>query len=358
MKDNKGITLMSLVVTIIILFIMSTLTVRVGIDAYNTIKVQNFISNMKVIQTKVDNIAEETDDVSGYGFLKLSGIASTNSEDYNFFIKLINNPDENNININNSWNSTLDGAIENYYYFSSKDLDEKLGIKNKNLTVVINFKTRNIISKNGVVENGKKYYRQYDLTGGDKLLDRETRILFIYPTGYNANSYVNDLKNSFEKVDSISATEIDYDKVANDFKNHSQDAYDVAIYYGYAWTFDSSMRILYEAGIKTITNGNDSTSSYIISDSFPTSTSYEFNKIVSNKVTDLLNASIQSGNDSQYIIKLRSNWEKWYSATINGNTYDAIGYLKDGNRKWIHVQPIDIINSDILKEMVNFLLYN
>lgn len=172
MKDNKGITLMSLVVAIIILFIVSTLTVRIGVDVYNTIKVQNFISNMKMIQIKVDNIAEETNDVSSYGFLKLSDIASSNLEDYQLFGKLINNPKDNNIDINNSWNSTLDNDIKNYYYFSSKDLDEKLGVKNKNLTVVINFKTRNIISKNGVVEKGKKYYRQYDLTGGDKLIDQ------------------------------------------------------------------------------------------------------------------------------------------------------------------------------------------
>lgn len=172
MKDNKGITLMSLVVAIIVLFIVSSLTVRIGVDVYNTIKVQNFISNMKVIQTKVDNIAEETNDVSSYGFSKLSDIASTNLEDYQLFYKIINSPEENNIDTNNSWNPMLDSEIGKYYYFSSKDLDEKLGIKNKNLTVVVNFETRNIISKNGVFQGEKKYYRQYDLTGGDKLINQ------------------------------------------------------------------------------------------------------------------------------------------------------------------------------------------
>lgn len=71
MKKNNGITLISLVVTILILLLLSTVTVNVGVETYNMIKVENFKSELKVIQAKVDNIAEETDDVSNLRIEKI-----------------------------------------------------------------------------------------------------------------------------------------------------------------------------------------------------------------------------------------------------------------------------------------------
>lgn len=83
---------------------------------------------------------------------------------------IISAPEEYNINTSNSWNSELDGNIQNYYYFTPEELDKKLDLKDQELTVIINFKTRNVISKKGVNEDGKPYYRQYDLqTGGEEL---------------------------------------------------------------------------------------------------------------------------------------------------------------------------------------------
>ena len=99
---------------------------------------------------------------------KLTDLATTDAETYQLFADRIANPQNYNIDTSNSWDNELDADSNNYYYFSPKDL-EKIGLKNQDMTVVINFKTRNVIAKKGVEKEGKTYYRQYDLAGGDIL---------------------------------------------------------------------------------------------------------------------------------------------------------------------------------------------
>lgn len=169
-KNNKGITLMSLVITIVILLLISTVTIDVGIGAYSLTKEQNFISQLKLVQSKVDNFVEETQDFDNGRFTKLSEIENSDSEAYKLFQTIISNPEEYNINVNKSWNDELDGNVENYYYFKDNDL-EKIGLKDQEITVVINFKTRNVIAQKGIMVDNKKYYRQYDLQGGDQLIN-------------------------------------------------------------------------------------------------------------------------------------------------------------------------------------------
>lgn len=170
MKKNNGITLISLVVTIVILLLISTVTINVGMDSYNLIAVENFTSKLKIIQAKVDNIAEENEDINNYGFTKLSDISGTDQQTYNLFYDIITNPTNYNINTDESWDDESDGNIENYYYFTQDDL-EKIGLKNQEISVIINFETRNVIAKKGVKKDDKTYYRQYDLSGGDKLIN-------------------------------------------------------------------------------------------------------------------------------------------------------------------------------------------
>lgn len=170
MKNNRGITLMSLVITIVILLLISTVTINVGMGAYDIVKEQNFISQLKLIQSKVDNIVAENQGFENNEFIKLSEISSLDSEAYEVFQAIVSNPAEYNIDINHSWNAELDGNMENYYYFKNDDL-EKIGLKDQKMTVIINFKTRNVIDQKGIMVDKKKYYRQYDLKGGEQLIN-------------------------------------------------------------------------------------------------------------------------------------------------------------------------------------------
>ncbi len=165
MKKNKGITMISLVLTVIMLIILSSVTIQVGVQSYNEVKIQNFISKLKVIQTKVDNIAEEKEEITDDRFRKLAQITEEEKQNFEEIIQNLSNDDT------FSW-SDEDAVIENYYYFTPKDLEEQLHLKDQDMTVIINFKTRNVITKKGLKLDGKTYYRQYDLNeyGGEQLV--------------------------------------------------------------------------------------------------------------------------------------------------------------------------------------------
>ena len=61
MKKNNGITLITLVITIIILTIIGSITVYEGVQSIEEAKVQKCITNMLSIKSKVNGYSEEID---------------------------------------------------------------------------------------------------------------------------------------------------------------------------------------------------------------------------------------------------------------------------------------------------------
>lgn len=159
MKNNKGISLISLTVTIFIMLLLASTIIISTRDSYSVIKVQNFISKMKIIQSKVDELAEDGN-YSPPERLKLTEA----SQHYNNFSKIFTRlKKENKLNIEENFND--------YYCFDSNDLQSELGIKDVNIIVIINFKTRNVIAEKGIKIDGINYYRQYDIDSGENLIN-------------------------------------------------------------------------------------------------------------------------------------------------------------------------------------------
>lgn len=186
MKNGKGVTLIALVTSIIIMFIIAGVASYSGIEAYKNMRVQNFIAKMKVIQEKVDFVCDNYKDWEKYGIDENNdGIPDYNINDYikDIFkssIKVVDSNIENyaelesiiteiDTHFETSWTDS-DKVITNYFYFTSNDLEAQLGLKNFDMDVIINFATRNVISEKGIETiEGEKRYRQYDLPGGQKL---------------------------------------------------------------------------------------------------------------------------------------------------------------------------------------------
>ncbi len=189
MRRNKGITLISLAVTIAIILILATISVHTGIEAYKMMQVQNFVAEMKVIQARVNQVTEE------YDSWKENGNTTKSLDDYiestisgaqkctgNFegkvaFENIIS--ELNNMSGISSWQRSSgvsdggDSNISNYYYFTSETLKSGLGVKDiEDVHVIINFHTRNVIERDGVVDltTKKKIYRQYDTSSGEQLI--------------------------------------------------------------------------------------------------------------------------------------------------------------------------------------------
>lgn len=52
MKSNKGITLMTLVITMIVLLILASVTIPVGINQLGTMKIEEFYRRLEIAQSR------------------------------------------------------------------------------------------------------------------------------------------------------------------------------------------------------------------------------------------------------------------------------------------------------------------
>ena len=59
LSQNKGITLITLVITIIVLAILTTVSINVGYGTYKEMVVTGYVSRMNMIQSRVNVISQQ-----------------------------------------------------------------------------------------------------------------------------------------------------------------------------------------------------------------------------------------------------------------------------------------------------------
>lgn len=144
MKQERGITLVSLVITIIVLIIITGIAIFAGTSTIKSAKIAGFMTELELIQEKVNTIYEKR---------------KLNKEDINYYSSLGQN-----ISIIDSSKlaDLLNGVSkEGYYYFSKEDL-KKIDLDNISQEVIINFETRDVASINGILVEDKMCYRLID----------------------------------------------------------------------------------------------------------------------------------------------------------------------------------------------------
>ena len=347
MIKQKGLTLMTLVITIVVLILISTVTINISLDVYNGTKEENFISRLKVIQAKVDNMAEEAknnniDIAEAFKGLELSSLEESNPELYNAFSAIITNPKEYNIDVRNSWDNESDSDIENYYYFSPKDLETKLGLKNQEINVIVNFDTRNVITSDYLKKDDLKYYRQYELSGGEILVnnpkDEYTSASLRYvtdglvlhydgimntATGHSSTTKKwKDLSGNGNDLSAISDSNVTWSENSLNF-NNSNKAIVIAS--------DSV-----NTNIKNIINSNVFTMQFLLN-------KYEYH---SNTAWPTI---LWSGNDKFSFYTEKNNWE-YFRFKNNGNAGPDIQKVDAINKM---VTIVFDLNNNVVKEYSN-----
>lgn len=141
MRDTKGITLISLIITIIVMLIIAGVATYSGIEAINTTKKTAFISEMEMIQAKVNTIYEKRKE------------STQQLQYYNEIGQDISKVEESKL-------TTVLGETpkEGFRYFSKKDL-KTLELENINQEVIINYDTREVISLTGIKIKDMVYYK-------------------------------------------------------------------------------------------------------------------------------------------------------------------------------------------------------
>lgn len=148
LRKNKGITMVALVITIIILLILAGISVTGVIRGIDETNESTQISQLEMVQhallerkTKADLTKEKLETLPG------------TTADYTELQNLINE-----INTMSSANITLRGKKEDYKELSTADLKE-LGIEKETNTFIVNYKTGEVINKTQkVTKAGRALY--------------------------------------------------------------------------------------------------------------------------------------------------------------------------------------------------------
>ena len=148
LNERKGITLVSLVITIVVLIILASIGTTAGIDVIKQAKLNSFTTELEVMQTKVNELYDEyTDgntDVLNYGQdlsssggqadkVLTSSVTIGNKSDYRYYDKVTINA------------LKLEGIDSEFF---------------------VNVKTRSVVSYNGVEYEGTTYYTLEQLPQG------------------------------------------------------------------------------------------------------------------------------------------------------------------------------------------------
>lgn len=147
-KNNSGITLIPLVITVVILLILTTVSVDTGIDYINNVRISKIVVNMKLVEAKVYDIYEE------YQFNEkelIGNIADISN------LEILNEEKEEIISTYN-----INSFEELIWYEWNQDILKEQGLDenmiDENSCFYINYKYGEILCSMGTKYDGKKYY--------------------------------------------------------------------------------------------------------------------------------------------------------------------------------------------------------
>lgn len=166
-KNERGITLIALIITVIVMVVLVSTGIKYGSYSIQEAKLKNYTYAMQQIQGRVDSIYEKMKMEQEPNYIKLntqtmgvnvSGVPSAKET-------LLNERgiDYNGENQNDKNLYPIEG-LTIYRYFSKEDLTRLLDIKEPQVDVIINFKTRDVISVEGFKYEQDTYHSLNDIT--------------------------------------------------------------------------------------------------------------------------------------------------------------------------------------------------
>lgn len=149
MRDEKGITMLILVITIILTLLIAVTAAYSGIDTYKGMRVKTFSEQLKIVQERVAVVKDKASTNSEINLNSLGrGLNELDSSLRDSVVNSINNSGE------------LSTSSATYRYFESSDLKEDLDIDIEDFAVAIDFDRSVVIGVRGVEYEGKIVYTQ------------------------------------------------------------------------------------------------------------------------------------------------------------------------------------------------------
>lgn len=158
-KENEGITLITVVIAVILMLILVGIGTNTGIEMYKQAKIEKFINQMQLIQSRVDEVSN-ANEIEGLG-------NQVSSENKSILLLAYNNEEISN---------NTEEYLNNFKYFSEDNLKNQLDLENIDTPVLLNFSTREVVSTKGVEYKGRTYYTQYKLPQSQTLVTTDDTV--------------------------------------------------------------------------------------------------------------------------------------------------------------------------------------
>lgn len=189
--NNKGITLVALIITIIVLLILTSVATYSGIEAIENSKYTKFKSELKIMQTYINNWYEECKPSNeNETFAENIAAKFTNIAGKGVNAKVATNDTQAETTLNNA------GIVNNHdhYYLLQKEQKEALGVDNDGVTqdVLVSIIDRKVVSYLGMKYKDKMYYTLEDL-------DEFYNVEYVTPTPQSPTIEVTGVRQGDQK---------------------------------------------------------------------------------------------------------------------------------------------------------------
>lgn len=142
-SEERGITLVALTITIIILLILSTVSITMGTKQYGSIKLKGFYTKLEIAQEGIEKIAkinENYKDENG-NTVYLKDLGTLPNEEQKAIIQ------------------NLGYNVTNFKYFTAEQVKNDLEISGVELDLLVDFTNKIVINPQGIEIDGKQYYQ-------------------------------------------------------------------------------------------------------------------------------------------------------------------------------------------------------
>ena len=165
--NSKGITLISLVITIAVLLILASIATYSGIDVIRQSKLNKFTAEMKVMQTQVNDLYQKYTDGRS---VTIGGSTYTGDDILNKIGQDLPS------NVDSVFTSEKSGITEKEgYRYYNQDTIKGLNIDGVEGEFYVNVKNRSVISTEGLEYEGTTYYTLEQLPNGLYNVDYEDK---------------------------------------------------------------------------------------------------------------------------------------------------------------------------------------
>lgn len=150
MRNQNGITLITLLISIILLMIIATITVFNSVELYEQMRYETFKAQLKEMQAAVDKVCEKyktkgytsyKDNVSGFFKVEYGSSPLTLSE--------ASNINEVKKMVQKYFGANSDEHSGFVYYFTEDEIDDYFGIEGIEYNMIVDFSTRYVYAPKG-----------------------------------------------------------------------------------------------------------------------------------------------------------------------------------------------------------------